>query len=95
MPEIEPNRHERRRAKVLARVERNDENGGDPAYNAKDTREYVGRVSEMTIWRWTRKHDFPPPDIIIDKRRFWRRSTLDAWLDRMAAMPREAEQHTE
>jgi predicted DNA-binding transcriptional regulator AlpA len=92
MPEIEQNRHER--AKVLAHAERNDESGGGPTYNAKHMREYVGRVSEMTIWRWTRKHDFPPPDIIIDKRRFWRRSTLDAWLTRMSAMPREAE-HTE
>jgi hypothetical protein len=35
-----------------------------------------GIGSDMTMWRWT--HDprikFPPPDVIINNRKYWRRA---------------------
>jgi predicted DNA-binding transcriptional regulator AlpA len=80
------NRQERRRAEALDRAGRNDEIGGDPLLNSGAMREYCGQISEMTVWRWSRDHDFPRPDLILNKRRFWRRSTLDGWLARMSAM---------
>ena len=37
-------------------------------------------VSDMTIWRWTRDPvvQFPEPDVVIRRRRYWRRRTIDA-----------------
>jgi hypothetical protein len=56
----------------------------DPLYNSTLMRRHVGDISAMTEWRWTRQLAFPKPDVIIARRKFWRRSTLDRWLDRMA-----------
>jgi predicted DNA-binding transcriptional regulator AlpA len=39
-----------------------------------------GGISSMTIWRLERRKDFPPPDVIINRRKFWRRSTIEGWL---------------
>jgi predicted DNA-binding transcriptional regulator AlpA len=57
---------------------------GDPLFDARGTRKYCGDISEMTLWRWSAQHDFPSPDVIIGRRRFWRRSTIDDWIDKMA-----------
>jgi predicted DNA-binding transcriptional regulator AlpA len=43
-------------------------------------RRHLGDVSEMTIWRWTRDKGFPRPDVVIARRKFWRRATVEAWL---------------
>jgi predicted DNA-binding transcriptional regulator AlpA len=40
----------------------------------------LGGVSEMTLWRWSRQRDFPLPDLIVARRKFWRRSTVQAWI---------------
>jgi predicted DNA-binding transcriptional regulator AlpA len=49
------------------------------------TRASVGDISEMTLWRWTRDLAFPPPDVIIGRRKFWRRATRDRWVAAQAA----------
>jgi len=94
---IELNRHDGRRRDTLRRqglrqgltqeqIERQIEQapgltGSDPVFDARTTRQYVGGISEMTLWRWTELLDFPAPDFIIGRKKFWRRSTIDAWLD--------------
>jgi len=47
----------------------------------------LGGISDMTLWRWTHQLGFPPPDEIIQRRKYWRRSTLKRWL---ASRPRTA-----
>jgi predicted DNA-binding transcriptional regulator AlpA len=53
---------------------------GDPLMASADTRRYLGGISEMTLWRWLQILDFPAPDMTLQRRRFWRRSTVEAWL---------------
>jgi len=80
------NRHERRRAAKFERIERDDgDQGGDPALDGAATRAYVGGITEMTRWRWERAHQFPKPDLVVGRRNFWRRSTLDAWLSKCSS----------
>jgi predicted DNA-binding transcriptional regulator AlpA len=49
----------------------------------------LGNISEMTLWRWSNTLAFPRPDLIVARRKFWRRSTLQAWIaaqaEKMAA----------
>ena len=40
-------------------------------------------ASDMTLWRWTRELGFPAPDMVIQRRKFWRRPTIERWLKRM------------
>ena len=57
---VEPNRHKRRRVLALRRQDHTDEEidrlldavGGDPVLDARRTRQYVGDISDMTLWRW-------------------------------------------
>jgi hypothetical protein len=37
-----------------------------------------GGISDMTLWRWTRDQRirFPPPDVVINGRKYWKRKTL-------------------
>jgi hypothetical protein len=37
-----------------------------------------GGISDMTLWRWTRdpRIRFPPPDVVINGRKYWKRKTL-------------------
>jgi hypothetical protein len=91
------NRHERRRGTKLRRQgytddeirEIPDRQGGDPLLDANAARAYVGNISAMTLWRWTQVFDFPAPDLTIARRKFWRRSTLETWLDLMTAAKAE------
>jgi predicted DNA-binding transcriptional regulator AlpA len=39
-----------------------------------------GNVSDMTLWRWGKCLGFPSPDVTINRRKFWRRSTITAWI---------------
>jgi predicted DNA-binding transcriptional regulator AlpA len=52
---------------------------GDPLLDAKARRAYLS-ASEMTLWRWAQDFGFPPPDVVIGRRRFWLLSTIDRWL---------------
>jgi hypothetical protein len=40
----------------------------------------LGGISEMTLWRWSKAFGFPPPDLVIARRKFWRRRTIEAWV---------------
>ena len=40
----------------------------------------LGGISEMTLWRWTKTLGFRAPDLIIARRKFWRRRTIQTWL---------------
>jgi predicted DNA-binding transcriptional regulator AlpA len=35
----------------------------------------------MTLWRWMETLGFPQADYVIGKRRFWRLSTIEKWLE--------------
>jgi predicted DNA-binding transcriptional regulator AlpA len=37
-------------------------------------------VSEMSVWRWVKAGKFPPPDLRINGRRYWRERTYVKWL---------------
>ncbi len=43
-------------------------------------RQQCGGISNMTLWRLEQKQDFPAPDFVINRRKFWRRSTIEHWL---------------
>jgi len=64
------NRHEQRRTIMLRRrrltgEEIAEQELGDPLFDAKATRRYCGEVSEMTLWRWGKELNFPPPDFVF------------------------------
>lgn len=48
----------------------------DPLEPARVCRSSAGDVSEMTIWRWRRAGLWPEPDVTINGRHYWRRSTV-------------------
>ena len=48
---------------------------------ARQARELLGGVSEMTLWRWSRAHtDFPKP-YRIGRRKFYDEHELQQWLE--------------
>ena len=49
-----------------------------------DLTEMLG-VSRKTIWSWRRSGDFPEPVKLGPRLIGWRRSDVDAWLNRPAA----------
>jgi len=52
---------------------------------AAPLRKLLGGISDMTLWRWLDRKDlnFPRP-IMISKRRYWKQSEIDIWLENMA-----------
>ena len=46
-----------------------------------------GGICDMTLWRWTNdprsKVQFPPPDIVINHRNYWKRRTLRQYRRRL------------
>jgi hypothetical protein len=92
------NRRERRREETLRRRgytedeirHAPDRQGGDPLLDSRGACAYAGNISIMTLWRWSQEEGFPAPDIWIARRKFWRRSTLDAWFDKMQMQQRAA-----
>jgi len=50
--------------------------------SAATVRDLCGGVSDMTLWRWLNDRDmnFPEP-VYIQKRRYWRETELDAWIE--------------
>jgi hypothetical protein len=58
----------------------------DDFLNSAQVKQRYGGVSEM--WLHRRLHDdsgFPPADLVVNGRRFWRRRKLVAWERRRAA----------
>ena len=52
----------------------------DDLLTSAQIRASIGNISEMTLWRWSLSLGFPPPDKIINRRKFWRRATIKYWL---------------
>jgi predicted DNA-binding transcriptional regulator AlpA len=58
-----------------------------PPEQAPDPRRYLTGpqvcarygISDVSLWRWLRDHDFPPPTLRIRDRRYWLESELVAW----------------
>ena len=62
----------------------------DDLLSSAKVREILGGISDMTLYRWAKEIDFPKPDYVIARkggqgRRFWRHSTVQAWLAVQAA----------
>lgn len=53
--------------------------------NSATVRRILGGISEMSLWRWSSTRNFPRPDLIIARRKFWRRSTIERWVDSQIA----------
>ena len=59
----------------------------DPYLNANQVKHRYGDCSDM--WLHRRLHDdsgFPPPDLVVNGRRFWRLSSLVRWERQRAAV---------
>jgi predicted DNA-binding transcriptional regulator AlpA len=41
-------------------------------------------VSDMSVWRWVDKGIFPPPDLRINGRKYWREETYTKWVEAQA-----------
>lgn len=48
----------------------------DILLNSRQVRESRGGCSNMTLWRHIKDQQFPPPDRIINGRRYWKRATV-------------------
>jgi predicted DNA-binding transcriptional regulator AlpA len=55
-------------------------NSPDDLLTSTGVKVALGNISEMTLWRWLKTFSFPPPDLIVARRKFWRRSTVQAWI---------------
>ena len=70
--------------KVIVRQEEVIAGAGTPAaaddyLTSASVRKMYGDISDMTLWRWRKGLGFPPPDLIVNGRKFWRRHTVAAW----------------
>jgi predicted DNA-binding transcriptional regulator AlpA len=63
----------------------------DPLLTTKAVRRDLGAVSDMCLWRWTRKRGFPAPDLVLGNRKYWRRSSIEAWIAEKTRAAREAD----
>jgi predicted DNA-binding transcriptional regulator AlpA len=68
---------------MIDNLDRRPAAGDDPALNSSAARKYYGGVSAMTQWRWEKEERFPPPDFVLNRKKYWRRSTLNVWLDQL------------
>src|SRR6516164_11282077 len=50
--------------------------GVDPILDSRRVCAYCGDISDMSLHRWTKKRNFPLPDLRIGQRRFWRLSSV-------------------
>ena len=63
----------------------------DPLIAEKTLREKIFGVSNVTWWHW-RKQGKLPKSLTIGRRRFYRRSDIEAWFDEMVtAEPADAQ----
>jgi hypothetical protein len=65
--------------------------GDDVLLDSAQTRASVGGKSNMCLWRWQRnpKVNFPAPDLVINKRRYWYAGTIRRWKARCATKAAE------
>ena len=57
----------------------------DTMLTSRQVRETCGNVSDMTIWRWLKANDFPPP-IYQNRRRYWRAGDVRRWWESRATV---------
>ena len=57
----------------------------DPLLTSKVVRRDLGDISEMCLWRWTRDRGFPPPDLVLGKKKLWHRGTVQSWIEAQKA----------
>jgi predicted DNA-binding transcriptional regulator AlpA len=57
----------------------------EPLLTAKDAKAVRGCKSDSTLWTDINNGDFPPPDKIIKRVRYWKPSTLRGWQDNTIA----------
>lgn len=64
-----------------------NDHANDPLLDARGVSAETGGKSTMTIWRWQRdpRVNFPAPDVVINNRNYWYRSTITGWKTAMAA----------
>lgn len=55
--------------------------GADVLWPGPTVRHKLGRITEMTLWRWRKHKRFPAP-IKIGQRSFWRATDVKAWIAR-------------
>ena len=51
---------------------------------SRRTRQIVGDISAVSLWRWCREGTFPQP-VVVNKRNYWLASDVQGWLDERAA----------
>jgi hypothetical protein len=54
----------------------------DELLGSTTVRHLVGGITAMTLWRWQQPNSqmgFPPPDRILNGRRYWFRRTITDW----------------
>lgn len=58
----------------------------DILLTAREVRETLGGVTDMSLWRWLNddRLDFPKP-VVIRRRRYWRQSEIAAFQTRQGA----------
>ncbi|MFO1520461.1 MAG: transcriptional regulator [Kiritimatiellia bacterium] len=47
---------------------------------AAETCHICGGISEMTLWRWLKRSDFPRPTY-VGRYRYWRERDVEDWWD--------------
>jgi predicted DNA-binding transcriptional regulator AlpA len=54
----------------------------DDLLSSYGVRHVLGGISEMSLWRYSNddRFAFPKPDLIIARRKFWRRATVQRWI---------------
>ena len=57
-------------------------------------REKLGNCSYPTFWRYGRDLGFPEPDVIINRVRYWRESTVDEWIATRTAIAKARKNHS-
>jgi len=65
----------------------NAESAGPPALLTQQmVRRFYLPLAERTFWRWVSAGQFPKPDLSMGgKARFWKRETVERWIDAHAA----------
>ena len=64
-------------------IEANQQENPNTIFGGAELRRRLD-VSEMSVWRWIEKGIFPPPDLRINGRRYWREGTYSGWVEAQA-----------
>jgi hypothetical protein len=59
----------------------------DQLLSRAEVRRLLGNVGSQYLRRWIKEGSFPPPDVIIRGRNFWRIWTVQRYLESHQTMP--------